>query len=467
MTGHVRSESADRGANATATPLDLSPEQTARRRSARGEPVWRWFEQRQRSHAYLRHLAEDLDASSAERLLAERLADPGDPGPRVAYVHIPFCDEICTFCAFFRQVSRNDERIEAYVDALCRQIARLAHTPWAQARAFDAIYLGGGTPTVLSAVQMTRLLEQLRELPVSDDGEVTVETRCRRMSSDYLQALVAAGVNRLSVGVQSFDTAVRQGTRRLADRAEVLSRLAEARDAGLTRLSIDLIYNLPGQTSQTWASTLATLDQTPVIGCSVYALVPQPESVLGRQLARDELALGDLSREYAYHRSAMRHFARREGWRRFSSVHFGDTAVETHRYNRVRGAAVDVLGFGAGAAWRVGEINVMNRPAVEQFVDSHRAGRPAPLHASRSTAAASCSELFALVDGAGIDYERLTDALPGWRADLDALIETGLIRCDGGWCELTEAGCFWAYNIGELIGRAIGREARRSPPLHN
>jgi len=434
---------------------------TAKRRAEAGESAWRWFDRRNRSHAYLQDLAEELDAASARRRVADQLACSDPTHPRVAYVHIPFCDEICTFCAFFRQVSQNDRVVESYVEALCRQIDDFAETTWVRARPFDAIYVGGGTPTVLSATQMTRLLSRLKQWPTTDDCEVTVESRCRRISRDYLRALVEAGVNRLSVGVQSFDTDVRRGTRRLADRAEVLAKLDEARSAGLTNLSIDLIYNLPDQTDETWAASLATLEHVPVTGCSIYALIAQPKSVLGRQLADKQLALGDLSAEYAYHRAAHDYFDRRDGWQRFSSVHFGDAKVETHRYNRVRGTSVDILGLGAGAAWRIGPVTCMNLPAVGPFIESQRDGQFAPVFVSRTSPnVQALADVFALIDGPGIPRRRLNECLPGWRADLDALIEIGLIACDADWCTLTRDGCFWAYTIGDLLGEAIADQAR-------
>lgn len=454
-----RTQQADGTAATLGGPVEDSPIQVARCRAADGEPVWRWFDQRDRSHAYMAGLSEPLDGAAADGALADRLSESETTRPRVVYIHIPFCDEICSFCAFYRQVSGNESIIESYVRALCRQIARFAPTPWAQARPFDAIYFGGGTPTVLSVEQLTRVLSHLRALPLSSDGEITLETRCRRIDRDDLHTLREAGVNRLSVGVQSFDTAVRREARRLADREEVLRALSDAADAGLSNLSIDLIYNLPGQTLDSWTRTLATLDQTPVSGCSVYGLIVQPKSILGRQVAASGLALGDLQQEYRYHDAAAKYFRGRSEWRRLSSVHFGRTGVETNVYNRVRGGSIDILGFGAGAAWRIGDLNCMNLPGVQPFIDQERAAMAAPTRVSRTWPDAErFVDLFELIDGPGVSYTRLTEQLPHWRADLAALIEIGLIDHGSDWCELSDRGSFWAYNIGQAVQQAIRNE---------
>lgn len=437
-----------------------APAQEALRRGRDGMPVWRWFDQRQRGHTAGPALGRPLEAAAGSALLDHRLAKPRDARRRVAYVHIPFCSKICTFCAFCRQASAGDHLVEAYVDALCGEIDHLRRTAWANARPFDAVYLGGGTPTTLSPPQTQRLLAKLSELPLTEDCEITVEGRVDGLERADVQRLVEAGVTRLSIGVQSFDTDVRRGVNRLADRDRVLRCLADAADAGIANLSVDLIYNLPGQSSATWARTLGTLARTPVTGCSVYALIPQPRSILGRQLARDQVQLAGLDAEYRYHCAAVDHFHHRPGWQRYSSVHYGRRDRETHRYNSVRGGDADVIGLGAGAGWRVGDLAGMNCTSASRFVARAATGdSTVEFFAQTPPAMQTYEALFNLVHGPGAGFEQFERLLPDWVDELEALVDLGLIRRDGDWCQLTDDGCFWAYNLAHLLGEAITQQA--------
>lgn len=428
----------------------------ALRRRRRGTAVWQWFDEKQRSHVAGPGLCRPLETEAGLALLEDRLGSRRTGRRRVVYVHVPFCAEICTFCAFFRRASMGDAVVEAYVNALCREVDRVADTPWARGRPFEAVYIGGGTPTTLAASQIDRLLAKLGALPLADDCEVTVEGRADGLDRAYLRGLVEAGVNRLSIGVQSFDTSVRRGVGRLADREGVLATLDRAGAAGFANLSVDLIYNLPGQTPATWAATLETLRRTPATGCSVYALLPRSRSVLGRQLARGEVRLGGIDAEYRCHAAAVDHFRRRPGWRRFSGVHYGRRDRETHRYNGVRSGEADVLGLGAGAAWRIDDLSGINLASVGRFIEQADAGRGAVAMAARTPEAVQAREpLFNLVHGPGVDADRFARLLPEWLDELGGLVELGLIHVEDGWCRLSDDGGFWAYNIASMLGEAI------------
>ncbi len=136
-----------------------------------------------------------------------------------------------------------------------------------------AVYLGGGTPTVLAPKDLERLLTAIRRsLPVANDCEMTIETTAADLDEETLSACIAGGANRFSVGVQSFDTAVRKNLGRRSDREKVLESLQRARDRNAAAIIIDLIYGLPGQNMTVWESDMETFLDLEIDGADSYQL---------------------------------------------------------------------------------------------------------------------------------------------------------------------------------------------------
>ena len=137
---------------------------------------------------------------------------------RAAYIHIPFCEKICLYCGFFQNYS-NEERETLYIDALLRQLESSKQQRYIQDGLINAVFFGGGTPSTLSPENASRLLKKVREcLPLANDCEITMEARIHDLVDDKLQAWFEGGVNRISVGVQSFNTKVRQAVGRVDDK---------------------------------------------------------------------------------------------------------------------------------------------------------------------------------------------------------------------------------------------------------
>jgi coproporphyrinogen III oxidase-like Fe-S oxidoreductase len=198
--------------------------------------------------------------------------------PCQLYVHIPFCEVLCPFCSFHR-VSYRPERTARYFDAL-RQEIRTYH---AEGFRFGEVYVGGGTPTV-DGEQLLRTLALLREL--SPVRSISVETNPNHLQPELLRQLAAAGVTRLSVGVQSFDDGLLRGMERLdkyGSAALIAERLAAARGIFRT-LNVDMIFNLPGQTLAMLEHDLDVLAALEVDQVSFYPLMTAPSA--RRKMAR-------------------------------------------------------------------------------------------------------------------------------------------------------------------------------------
>jgi oxygen-independent coproporphyrinogen III oxidase len=208
--------------------------------------------------------------------------------PLGIYISVPFCRTKCTYCNFASDVFSRAV-FERYVHRVCTEIAssrRIAQEMGGKIDSeVDSIYLGGGTPTVLSGKQLRLIFDAVRrEFSVSRGAEITVECAPGTLTPEMLDALLACGVNRVSLGVQSFVDQETAAVGRLHKRATVLDDIVRLRMAGITNINIDLIAGLPHQTAESWNESLAETIGTGVSHVSVYMLEVDEDSRLGREL---------------------------------------------------------------------------------------------------------------------------------------------------------------------------------------
>jgi oxygen-independent coproporphyrinogen-3 oxidase len=169
------------------------------------------------------------------------------------YIHIPFCTQRCVYCDFFSQTEMGFR--QPFVSALIREME--LRRDYLGGEALDTVYLGGGTPSLLSPAELEHLFIAIyRHFDTTQCKEVTLEANPDDLSPDYVQALRSLPVNRISIGVQSFDEADLLFLNRRHNRKQAIEAVASCRNEGFTNLSIDLIYGLPGQTTKKWAANL-------------------------------------------------------------------------------------------------------------------------------------------------------------------------------------------------------------------
>ena len=204
------------------------------------------------------------------------------------YISIPFCRSKCTYCNFASGVYPASEHAR-YVERLIQDLA--ASGAWAARigvelpRRVDTVYLGGGTPSLLEPHLLARLLDAVRtEFDLESDAEITVECAPGQIAEPTLQAMADLGVNRVSMGVQSFIDREAQGSGRLHSRAIVEEDVRRLLAAGIANLNLDLIAGLAGQTPASWDESLAALIETGVPHASVYMLEVDEDSRLGREM---------------------------------------------------------------------------------------------------------------------------------------------------------------------------------------
>ncbi len=204
------------------------------------------------------------------------------------YISVPFCRSKCSYCNFASGVFAR-EMAAGYVERVCADIRRAQQTASAMGgmleRKADSVYLGCGTPTTLTPEQLERIVAVLhREFEIDPAAEITVECAPGALAPETLQALVRAGVNRVSLGVQSFVDAEAAAVGRLHTRAMVLDDISRLRAVGITNINIDLIAGLPHQSGASWQTSLEETIATGVPHASIYMLEVDEDSRLGREL---------------------------------------------------------------------------------------------------------------------------------------------------------------------------------------
>ena len=227
-------------------------------------------------------------------------ADEVAATPFGIYVHVPFCERRCGYCAFTTVAVGDPDgdetaaRIERYVVAAVAEVHTAAATLGGVAPPLTSVFFGGGTPTMLSAEQLGRVLDAVTDaFEVRDDLEVTVESNPDGLRTGQLAALHEVGATRMSFGMQSIRRRVLALLDRTHDPERALAAAAEARGVGFEHVSLDLIYGTPGETDRDWAATLDAVVSTDVDHVSAYALGIESGTKLAARVRSGELATPD------------------------------------------------------------------------------------------------------------------------------------------------------------------------------
>jgi len=309
-----------------------------------------------------------------DALLARTLSGP--TRPLSLYVHLPFCDTICYYCACNKVITKDHGRSAKYILYLAREVAIVSGLV-DSASPVTQLHWGGGTPTFLSAEEMKLLWRALHDhFAFTPDAECSIEVDPRKVNTETVELLSELGFNRMSIGVQDFDPAVQQAVNRIQSEAETRFVLDAARANGFRSLNVDLIYGLP---RQTMAGFGVTLDK--VITCAPdrialysYAHVPhlfKPQRRIGdtelpsadAKLAILELAIEKLTGAgYVY--IGMDHFARPDdelaAVQREGKLHRNFQGYSTH-------ADCDLLAFGISAIGKVGATYSQNLRTLDDY----------------------------------------------------------------------------------------------------
>jgi len=376
------------------------------------------------------------------------------------YIHVPFCERVCPYCDFavvgVGTLAESDE--QELVELLLLEWGR-----WREAlagRALASVYFGGGTPSLLRAKSVGRLLEALAaDLSLAPDAEITVELNPGQLEVSRVPELRAAGVTRLSVGLQSGEERVLRRLGRAQSAQEALRGLEACLGAGFASLSADLIYGAPEQTLESLERDVERLVALGVPHVSAYALTLEPGTPFARAAAAGRLPLPDEDTVVAMAALLRAHLGA-AGVHRYeisSYARAGHRARHNQRYWLRR----DVLGLGPSAASLLGDRRLSNARGLGPWRSALRAGELPAAEDERLDPAEARREALYLglrqSDGVSrAEYLRRYGGAPEAFAgpELGRLRARGLVQDDSGFLRLTERGLLFADEVFlELVGR--------------
>jgi oxygen-independent coproporphyrinogen-3 oxidase len=288
--------------------------------------------------------------------LARRDVSPGDG--LSLYVHVPFCEALCHYCACNKVITRNRDLAVAYLDTIAREVAAVREA-LAVPRPATQQHWGGGTPTYLAPAQVKRLFRTLTDaFPMAPAAEISIEVDPRVTTEGHVEALRECGFNRISMGVQDFDPRVQEAVHRIQSAEATGALVASARDAGFESVNFDLIYGLPYQSEASFARTLdAVLDLAPDrLALYSYAHVTW---LAKQQRGFERKDLPDAATKLRIFLLAIRRFLE-AGYRFIGLDHFArpedeltralaDRTLRRNFMGHTTQAGVDLLGFGPSA----------------------------------------------------------------------------------------------------------------------
>ena len=365
---------------------------------------------------------------------------------------MPFCLSRCTYCDFNTYLL-DPALCAAYLEALGREIAAWARAPEVAGRPVETIFVGGGTPSLLAPAAMASLLERCRRaFPVEAEAEVTIEANPGTVDPARLRGYRAAGVNRLSFGVQSFEDRLLRAIGRLHSAGDVGRAFRQAREAGCDNVNLDLMFGLPGQAATDWERTL---DQALALGpehLSVYGLTLEEGTQMTALVRAGRVILPDEEAQAAmYERSLARLAA--AGYEQYEVSNFARPGRQC-RHNLCYWEGGDYLGLGAGSHSHLDGRRFHNHLHPRRYAAEVAARGTAVAGEERLETPARVGEAFMLglrlrdgVDLAALEARYGAAPVRSRASALDAFAAAGLVERRGSRVRLTDRGLLLANEV--------------------
>lgn len=287
--------------------------------------------------------------------------------PSSAYVHIPFCTQICYYCDFSKVFIKN-QPVDAYLEHLIQE------TRSYEIGKLRTLYIGGGTPTALSAQQLAYLLTELpKVMDLSEVEEFTIEANPGDLDPDKIAVLKKSQVNRVSLGVQTFDNKMLKKIGRSHQEQDIYDNIRHLKQAGFDNISIDLIYALPGQTMDQVKENVAKAIDLDIPHMSLYSLILENHTVFMNRMRRGKLPLPKEELEAEMFEYIIEELEK-AGFEHYEISNFSKPGFES-RHNLVYWDNAEYYGLGAGASGYVDGIRYKNHGPIRHYLEAVEAGK--------------------------------------------------------------------------------------------
>ena len=425
---------------------------------------------------------EAFGAAQYAQALAQRAsgATVGGKPPLSIYVHIPFCESVCYYCACNKVITKHHEKAAEYLDVLEQEVA-LNVALLGRGQAVSQLHLGGGTPTFLSDDELSRLMTMLRQaFKLAPGAEVSIEVDPRTASPQRLQHLATLGFNRLSFGVQDFDADVQKAVHRVQAYESVRTLMVAARAIGFASVNADLIYGLPKQTPESFQRTIAQIAELRPDRIALYAYAHLPQRfkpqrrIIVEQLPPPEHRVQMLG-------NAMAGFIG-HGYTYIGMDHFalpGDSLAAAKRQGRLhrnfQGYSTqpdcDLVALGVSAIGRMGATYSQNAKTLDEYCDAVRQGQfpvVRGLTLSRDDLVRRAVVMALMCQGRlsfeSIELAHLIKVHDYFKAELEDLVELqslGLCEVSADGVTVTATGWYFVRAVAMVFDRFLRADQTR------
>lgn len=424
---------------------------------------------------------EAFGADDYIQALEQRRQGAAKALPLSLYIHIPFCESLCYYCACNKIITKHHDRAEGYLRYLSREVdLHTAHVGVGQA--VSQLHLGGGSPTFLSDIELRELMAMLRRsFTLAPGGEYSIEVDPRTVDAQRLATLAELGFNRLSFGIQDFDPAVQKAVHRIQPAEQVFSLMESARTLGFESINADLIYGLPQQTPESFDRTLAQVVQLKPDRIALYAYAHLPERfkpqrrIITAELPNGAAKVSMLSRSLSAFIDA--------GYIYVGMDHFAlptDALAVAKRQGRLhrnfQGYSTqpdcDLIALGVSSIGRVGATYSQNAKTLAEYYDLLDQGRlpvVRGLAVSRDDLVRRAVIMALMCQGElqfeSIDLAYLVDSKSYFASELAALRELagqGLVEVSDSGIQVTADGWFFVRAIAMVFDRYLQADRTRA-----
>ena len=367
--------------------------------------------------------------------------------PTSAYVHIPFCTQICYYCDFSKVFIKN-QPVDSYLEHLLQEFHSY------DIQKLRTLYIGGGTPTALSASQLEVLLDGLtKNLDLSMLEELTIEANPGDLDADKIAVLQNSAVNRVSLGVQTFDDKMLKKIGRSHTEKDIYENIDRLKLAGFDNISIDLIYALPGQTMDQVKDNVAKAIALDIPHMSLYSLILENHTVFMNRMRRGKLPLPKEELEAEMFEYIIAELER-AGFEHYEISNFSKSGFES-RHNLMYWDNAEYYGIGAGASGYVDGVRYKNHGPIRHYLKAVEEGSARINEEHLSQREQMEEEMFlGLRKKSGVSMARFEEKFGRSFQELYGdtvkdLIQQGLMQVEGDRVRMTKRGLFLGDTVAE------------------
>ena len=349
------------------------------------------------------------------------------------YIHIPFCVQKCKYCDFISYVGQ-ECRIDEYLKQLYIEMQKYKCTK------VDTIFIGGGTPSVLGAYQISELMRNVKNtFLLADNCEITMESNPGTLDEKKIHSMLESGINRVSVGVQSFNDAELKTIGRIHNAELAYNSICLLKSCGLTNINLDLMTALPFQTMDSLKNTLKTAVSLPITHISAYSLIIEDNTPLEREYSQGKLILPTEDEDREMYKFAVDYLAK-NGFMRYEISNFAKQGFEC-RHNIKYWSCDEYIGIGAAAHSYIGDKRYSNPSGLSNYIGDEK-GEEVVLEPNDKI---SEFMMMGLRMDRGINRSEFKKRFgvqieEMFSKQLDKFVSLGLMKCDGENYSLTDRG---------------------------